>query len=80
MKEKGYNISGKPKKATREFLKKFDLIVIAADNVDEKFFSGINIKRIKWKISDCSASDIQSIKRIINQIEKKVKKLIIRMN
>jgi len=76
MKEKGYNIKGKPKKATKKFLKKFDLIVIVADNADEKFFSDINIKRIKWKISDCSASDVKSIKKIINHIEKRVKDLI----
>jgi protein-tyrosine-phosphatase len=76
MKKRGYNIKRKPKQATNEFIKKFDLIIIVADNVDKKSFSDINVKIIKWKISDCDASDIKSIKRIVNQIENKVKILI----
>ncbi len=76
MKEKGYVIEGKPKQATRDFVKKFDLIVVVADNLDEKFFSDIGVKIMKWKISDCDASDIKSIKEIINQIEDNVKDLI----
>ena len=76
MKEKGYTVRGKPKQITHKLIKKFDLIIIVADNIDKKFFSGSNKKIIVWKIPDCSCSDIESIKRIISQIEKRVKNLI----
>ncbi len=76
MKERGYNIKGKPKQATHTFIKKFDLIIIVADNVNNKSFSDIKVKIIKWKIPDCDGSDIKSIKKIINEIENKVKSIL----
>ena len=76
MKEKGYNLKGKPTKATKELVKKYNLIVIVADNLGEEFFPEIKTKRIKWKISDCPIQDIKLTKKIINQIENKVKELI----
>ena len=76
LKEKGYDMKGKPEQATKELAKKYDLIVIVADNLDEKFFSDINTKTIKWKIQDCPIQEIELTKKIINQIEIKVKGLI----
>jgi protein-tyrosine-phosphatase len=77
MKERGYSIKGKPKQATHKFINKFDLIVIVADNINKKYFSNINAEIIKWKIPDCSGCDVKSIKKIVNQIENKVKVLIV---
>jgi hypothetical protein len=52
------------------------LIIIVADNIDKKNLLDINAKIIKWKIPDCSGYDIKSIKKIINQIENKVKSIL----
>ena len=76
MKAKGYNIKGKPKQVTPGFIKKFNLVINVADNVNKQYFSNIDVKIIKWKIPDCDGSDIKSIKKIVNQIENKVKVLI----
>ena len=54
----------------------FDIIIIVASNVDPLFFKGFKGKIIHWKISDCPEEDIKGVKRRINEIEKKVKKLV----
>lgn len=77
MEEKGYNIKGKSQKINPNFIKKSDLIIIAANDVNKKDLPTTNAKIIKWNIPDCYAYDIPSIKKIINQIEKKVKGLIL---
>ena len=76
MKEKDCDIKGKPKRITNKSIREANLIIIVADNVNKEYFSNSNARIIKWKIMDCDASDIKNIKRAINQIEHKVKRLI----
>ncbi len=74
--EKGDKIKIKePRQLTSKIAEKSDLIIITADNIDKKFFSDLCVKVEKWKIPDTSESNIKEIKMIINQIERKVKKL-----
>jgi len=47
-----------------------------ADDIDKKLFSGFEGKIIRWKIQDADALDVKKIKRIVNEIEIKVKELI----
>lgn len=77
MKEKGYSVGGTPKQADLNSINNYDLIVVAANNLDiellrEKFKGKI----IKWEIPDCDESEVDRIKEIINMIEEKVKELI----
>ncbi len=79
MREKGYSLdSGIPKRVTALDVNNYDLLVIAAHDVDEDFFnsSGFKGKIIKWDISDADEDEYQKIKKIIGRIEKKIKKLI----
>ncbi len=75
MKQMAYDITGTPLQLTRELVKKFDKIVIVADNVSPDFFHDFKGEIIHWKIEDCDASDIICIKKIILDIEKNVKEL-----
>ena len=80
MKEKGYEIKGKPRKMSTELIKDFDLIVIVADNVKKELFSGFKGKIIKWDIKDCNANEVERIKKIVDEIEVEVKCLIKQLN
>ncbi len=76
MKDKGYKIKSVSRVLNKKKLNDYDLIVIVADNVDKKSFVGFNGKIIKWKIPDCSEFDLEKIKKIVEGIEKKVKRLV----
>ena len=76
MREKGYEIKGRPRKLKKDKINNYDLLVIVADNVDKKEFDGFKGRLIKWEIPDCNASEIEKIKEIVNGIEIKIKKLV----
>jgi len=59
--------------------KKFDLLVIVANNVPKSLFKGKIEKIIVWKIKDTSARDVKGIERIMKEIFKKVDKLVKRL-
>ncbi|MEK6860092.1 MAG: low molecular weight phosphatase family protein [Nanoarchaeota archaeon] len=81
MKEKGYDIGGIPRKVDSSLINNYDLLVIVANNVNPEFFKeSFKGKIIWWKIKDCSALDINGIRKRINEIEKRVKKLIRELN
>lgn len=75
MKEKGYSIKGKPKRIDKNKINNYDLLVIIAEDIDKEFFNEFKGKIIKWKISDTSESDLNGIRKRIDEIEKKVKRL-----
>jgi len=82
MKEKGYDILNRiPRRIDSISINNYDLLVIDADNVDPKFFtsSGYNGKIIWWKITDCPEEDILGIRERVDEIEKRVKKLILEL-
>ena len=70
------NLDGKAKEINDYDLKWADRIVIVADNVDDKIFSGEKAKVEKWKIEDADESEGEKIEKIVQEIEKRVKKLI----
>jgi len=76
MEEKGYVVKGKPKQFNKKMLKAFDIAVIVANNVEEDMFSDFNGRVMRWNIFDCDECDINSIKKIIDEIEGKVRDLI----
>lgn len=76
MKEKGYNIKGKPQQFNEKMLKQVNLLVIVADNVENNIFSEFKGRIIRWNISDCDACEIGAIKAIVEEIEKKVQNLV----
>jgi protein-tyrosine-phosphatase len=76
MKEKGYEISGIPRQLTRVLAENFDMIIIVADNVEKEFFKDFKGKIIQWNISDCDACDVNSITKIVGEIEIRVKELV----
>jgi len=77
MEEKGYEIKGKPRKLSPSLINKFDIVVIVADNANIAGFKG---KIVRWKIHDTNANNITGIKKIIEEIEGKVKGLILELN
>ncbi len=77
LKEKGYNAQGIPRQAAKELTNKFDVIVLVADNLEKGFFHDFQGKIIRWDIKDCDEDNAECIKRIIGEIEKNVKKLIL---
>ena len=76
MKEKGYAVKGLPRKLKKSDTDNYDLLVIVADNVDKNEFSDFNRRIIKWRIPDCNASEIKTIRKIVSEIEIRVKGLI----
>jgi protein-tyrosine-phosphatase len=79
LKEKGYNFKNRvARRVDPSTINDYDIVVIAADNVDPKFFSssGYLGKIIWWKISDCCEDDIFGIKERVEEIEGKVKGLV----
>lgn len=66
-------VDSKPRKLTKAILKKADLIVIVADNVQLR----VKGKRIEnWKISDTSSHDYPGILKRVFRIDKKVRVLV----
>jgi protein-tyrosine phosphatase len=76
MAEKGYKIGGKPMQLTFRMLDNFDTIVIISEGFDEKMFDNFKGKIFIWKIKDASSSDLTGIRKIIDEIEKDVKKFL----
>jgi len=79
MKEKGYDISGKPCKVDLNIINEYDILIIVADNVDKRLFDCYNGKVIQWKIPDADESEYEKIKLIINKIEKEIKNLLLKI-
>jgi protein-tyrosine-phosphatase len=78
LKEKGYTIKRKiARRVDCVKIKDYDLIIITADNVNPLFFKdSFNKKIIWWKITDCMDTDINGIKKRVDEIETKVKNLV----
>lgn len=76
IKEKGYVVKGKPKQFNKKMLRAFDILVIVANNVEEELFSEFKGRVLRWNIFDCDECDVNSIKKIIDEIERKVRELI----
>jgi len=78
LKNKGYRVKRKTaKRVDLDEIKDYDLIIIVADNVNPLFFkSSFDKKIIWWKITDCLDTDIEGIKKRVDEIESKVKKLV----
>lgn len=78
LKEKGYDVKRKvAKRVDSVKIKDYNLIIIVADNVNPLFFKdSFNGKIIWWKISDCMDTDIEGIKKRVDQIEENVKELV----
>ena len=74
LKEKGYGIKNtKPLRICERAIEWADKIIVVADNVEYDFGN----KEIEvWKVQDCNANEKEKIKKIIEQIESKVKILI----
>jgi protein-tyrosine-phosphatase len=76
MKEKGYSIEGKPEQFNKKMLKAFGMLIIVANNIEEELFSDFKGRVMRWNIFDCDECNINSIKKIIDEIERKVRDLI----
>jgi protein-tyrosine-phosphatase len=78
LKNKGYRVKRKTaKRVDLDEIKDYDLIIIVADNVNPLFFkSSFDKKIIWWKITDCLDTDIEGIKKRVDEIELKVKELV----
>lgn len=78
LKKRGYNIKRKTARRIDSItINDYDLLIITADNVDPLFFKGsFNGKIIWWKISDCADTDLEGIRKRVNEIEEKVKELM----
>ena len=60
-----------------DIIKRADIIVITADNVDKGIFKKFGKKIIVWRISDVSQNDTEGIRKRVEIIEKKVRSLLI---
>jgi len=78
LKDKGYNVTRKvARRVDLSKINNYYLLVIVADNIDPIFFKDIfKGKIIYWKISDCSDEDIKGIRERVDEIEKRVMKLV----
>jgi len=77
MKRKGYKMKKLiPRKINLNLLKKFDMLIITANNVYKNSFKNFNGKIIKWKIKDCPSINLKCIKTSINKIEMNIKRLV----
>ena len=73
--EYGVNVIDEKSRKINEFdLRWADSIIIVADNVNSKIFPGDKV--IVWKIKDADENDLGSIKKIVKDIESRVKDLI----
>jgi len=79
LKEKNYPYKNeKPRKINEQDIIWADKIIIVADNVSKETFP--KEKTEVWEISDTDEKNKKEIKEIMNQIEDKVKELLIRLN
>jgi len=77
MKRKGYKMKKPfPRKVNSVLLKKFDMLIITANNVNINSFKSFNGKIVRWKIQDCPSINLNCIKSSINKIERNVKRLV----
>ena len=77
LKEKGFKLTNiNSRKINQELVKKFDLIIIVADNVNKKTLEKFNKKIIIWKIPDTDNRNIKEVKDIIKKIESKINKFV----
>lgn len=81
-KRRGIKINKKPKGLTSKMIIWQDLAIIVADDVpkeilkdNKKFGKGLKV----WKIKDIEGQSEKEVEKVINQIEKKVKKLLIEL-
>lgn len=79
MKDKGYEISGKPKQLGFQEMKNFDVLAVISNGIEKEFFDNFKKKILIWNISDTDAKDIVRIKEIVNEIELKIKDLILEL-
>lgn len=81
MKEKGIKMEDKQARWVNEMnLKWADRIIIVANNISPDIFKGKARNIEIWKIPDADESEEGKIRKIINDIEKRVKKLIASIN
>jgi len=59
-----------------DIIKRADIIVITADNVDKRIFKKSGKKIIVWKISDVSQDNIAGIRKRVGMIKKRIAGLI----
>jgi protein-tyrosine-phosphatase len=76
MKQKGYYISGRPGQFSKNLLKKFEMLIIVANSIEESLLSEFHGRKFIWNIMNCDACDVSEIKKIVEEIENKVKELI----
>ena len=76
--EFGIKLVGKPKPISTDLLSKTGLIIIVADNVKEEIFEAEKYGKeiITWKIRDDYTGESKNIRKIIANIEKKLKNLL----
>lgn len=79
MEKRGCRIKNKKsRKLTNKILQEVDIAVIVANNVSKQKIKelGYKGKILVWKIKDCSQNDVKSIVKRIDDIEKRVGKLV----
>ena len=77
MKEVGIDMSHqKPKPLTNEILRKADRIIIMDSEISKNTLSEYLPKLKKWRIERLLGKPISTVRKIRNQIKKKVKQLI----
>ena len=59
-----------------DIIKRADIIVITADNVDKRIFKKSGKKIIVWRISDVSQDNIAGIRKRVGMIKKRIAGLI----
>ena len=82
LREKGYRVARmKARKINLKKINDYDILIVVADNVDPQLFkdSGYRWKIIWWKVSDCMSIYVPGIRKRVDDIEKRVKKLIKRL-
>jgi protein-tyrosine-phosphatase len=80
LQEKGIKeIDEQSREITRFDIEWADKIVLVADNVSRNLFPANKDIKI-WKISDCGEEDLEGIKKRVNEIEKKIKEFIKKLN
>jgi len=77
LKKRGiFEIDEKARQINDYDLRWADRIVIVANNVDDNLFTGKTKAKVeKWKIEDADESEKEKIEKIVQEIEKRVKKL-----
>jgi protein-tyrosine-phosphatase len=81
-KANGIRLAGKPKGIPTDLLRTIDLIIIVANNVPESIFNYeyYNGKIIVWNVTDLFSGESKVlIERRINEIKRKVEKLVKRL-